>query len=68
MAVKKAAAPAPAKAKKVDQPASLDDFINEVKAKAFDIYLKRASKGIGGDEISDWVAAEKEIKAKYKIK
>ncbi|MBL8025096.1 MAG: hypothetical protein JNL74_01725 [Fibrobacteres bacterium] len=46
----------------------LEDFINEVKAKAFDIYLRRVEKGEPGDEIGDWSYAEKEIKTKYGIK
>ena len=46
----------------------LEDFINEVKAHAFDIYLRRTKKGEPGDEIGDWSTAEKEIKAKYGIK
>lgn len=53
--------------KKTDAP-RLEDFVNEVKARAFDIYLKRTEKGQAGDEIGDWVNAEKQIKAKYDIK
>ena len=84
MPVKKAAAPktaakketTPTATKAAAKPASkksseaprLEDFINEVKAHAFDLYLRRAEKGIGGDEIGDWTQAEKEIKAKYGIK
>ena len=46
----------------------LEDLVNEIKARAFDIYLDRARKGQDGNEISDWTKAEKEIKKKYGIK
>jgi hypothetical protein len=77
MPVKKAAASekpaatkktATAKPKAAKEAPRLEDFINEVKARAFDIYLRRAEKGEPGDEIGDWSAAEKEIKSKYNIK
>ncbi len=58
---------APKKGAATETP-RLEDFINEVKARAFDIYLKRVQKGEPGDEIGDWATAEKEIKAKYGIK
>jgi hypothetical protein len=54
------------KAKSTTQPASLDDYIEEVKKRSYEIFLSRG--GQPGAEITDWVQAEKEIKAKYKIK
>jgi hypothetical protein len=70
MPVKKATAPKKASAAKSapKEAPRLEDFINEVKAHAFDIYLRRVQKGEPGDEIGDWSTAEKEIKAKYNIK
>ncbi|MFH0919266.1 MAG: DUF2934 domain-containing protein [Fibrobacterota bacterium] len=67
LAPKKSAAPAAAaKPKKAAQPASLDDYIDEVKRRAYEIYVGRG--GNPGAEISDWTKAEKEIKAKYGLK
>lgn len=53
--------------KKVKTPARLEDLIDQVKAKALEIYRERQSTGKPGDEISDWVAAEKDIKVKHSI-
>ncbi len=52
--------------KKAKKP-NLQDFLVEVQKKAYDIYQERMEAGISGDEMSDWFAAEKEIKEKYKI-
>lgn len=54
----KSAAPAP----------RLEDLINEIKARAFDLYLDRQRKGVAGNEINDWNQAEKDIKKKYGIR
>lgn len=54
-------------ARKANAPARLEDFIEKVKARAFEVYLERVRAGKPGDEISDWVAAENDIKAKYNI-
>ena len=53
--------------RKADAPARLEDFIDKVKARAFEIYLERTKKGKPGDEIGDWAVAEKDIKVKYNI-
>ena len=66
--VKKAASTPAMKARKADSPVRLEDYIDKVKAKAFELFLDRERNGRAGDEISDWVQAEKEIKAKYNIK
>jgi hypothetical protein len=52
----KAAPPAP----------KLEDFIDEIRARANEIYIQRA--GGPGDDLSDWLQAEREIKNKYNIK
>ena len=44
----------------------LDAYIDEVKKRAYQIFLERGK--MHGAEISDWLQAEIEIKAKYKIK
>ncbi len=44
---------------------NLEDFIDEIRARANEIYIERA--GGPGDDLSDWLQAEKEIKKKYKI-
>jgi len=61
-AVRKAA-PAAKKTKKPD----LQDFLVEVQKKAYDLYQERMESGVSGDEMSDWFAAEKEIKEKYQL-
>ena len=45
---------------------NLEDFMEEIRARANEIFIKRA--GGPGDDLSDWLQAEKEIKKKYKIK
>jgi hypothetical protein len=45
---------------------NLQDFMEEIRARANEIYLKRGNAP--GDELSDWLEAEKDIKKKYKIK
>jgi hypothetical protein len=66
MAAPKKSTASVSKAKSPTQPASLDDYIEEVKKRSYEIFLGRG--GQPGAEISDWVQAEKEIKAKYSIK
>ncbi len=43
-----------------------NNFLDEIKKRAHEIYLERQKNGIGGDEISDWLQAEEEVKNKYK--
>ena len=45
---------------------NLEDFIDEIRARANEIYIERA--GGPGDNLSDWLQAEGEIKKKYQIK
>jgi len=63
-AKKKAAAPKKPAGKKVD----LGEFLEEIRARAHEIFEARARDGIGGDDLSDWLQAEAEIKKKHKIK
>jgi ribosomal protein S6E (S10) len=57
MANKKAVRKSKAKtAKKISE--------NDIRKKAQEIYDNRIAKGIDGDEISDWVLAEKELVVK----
>jgi hypothetical protein len=53
-------------AKKTATP-DLKDFLEEVKNRAYDLYLERAKSGAPSDDIADWFEAEKEIKEKYKL-
>ena len=59
----KKAAPAEKSAVKPD----LKQFLGEIEKKAYEIFLERKKAGKSGDEMSDWIQAEKAIKAKYKI-
>lgn len=45
----------------------LKQFLGEIEKRAYDIYLERQRMGKSGDDMSDWLQAEKEIKAKYGI-
>jgi thymidylate synthase ThyX len=53
-------------AKKTTRP-ELKDFLQEVEAKAYDLYQARLKSGIPNDDIADWFQAEKEIKEKYNL-
>jgi hypothetical protein len=63
----KSAKKATAATKKTKKPA-LNDFLNQVKLRAYKIYHKRIQQDDPGDELHDWLKAEAEIKAKYNIK
>jgi hypothetical protein len=43
-------------------PANLDE---EIKAKAFEYFTRRASLNEPGDEMSDWLKAESDVKRKH---
>jgi hypothetical protein len=43
-----------------------NDLREEIRRRSEELYIKRG--GSPGDELSDWLAAEKEIKKKYGIK
>jgi hypothetical protein len=47
-------------------PQSVNDLREEIRRRAEELYKNRG--GSPGDELSDWLAAEKEIKKKYGIK
>ncbi|MBN1882291.1 MAG: DUF2934 domain-containing protein [Deltaproteobacteria bacterium] len=59
----KAATPKKPARKKVD----LGEFLEEIRARAHEIFEQRTRDGISGDDLSDWLQAEAEIKKKYKI-
>lgn len=46
---------------------SLEQFKAETEKRAKEIYLKRQASKTQGDALSDWLAAEKEIKARHHI-
>ncbi len=45
----------------------LKDFLQEVEKRAYELYEDRMNSGMPSDDMADWFAAEKEIKAKYKL-
>lgn len=69
-AVKKApakeAAPKPAVKKTAPKP-DLRSFLGEIEKRAYDHYLDRKKNHLPGDEMSDWLAAEDDIKKRYGI-
>jgi len=46
----------------------LGEFLEEIRVRAHEIFEERARNGVGGDDLSDWLQAEAEIKKKHKIK
>jgi hypothetical protein len=53
--------------KKPQQKPALETFQEEIRKKAEEIFNQRTSSNKPGDELSDWLQAEKEIKKKYGI-
>ena len=53
--------------KKAPKTLRLEDLIDTIKTRAHEVYLERVNNGHDGNEISDWVKAEEDIKAKYQI-
>jgi hypothetical protein len=54
--------------KKTDRPAPApDDMKDEIRMMAQSLYSERQAKHLPGDELSDWLAAEKKVKAKRKL-
>jgi len=45
----------------------LEDLIDQVKVRAFEVFLERQKKGTEGNDIGDWVVAENDIKARHGI-
>jgi hypothetical protein len=45
----------------------LEQFLKEVEMRAYEFFLERREKEIQGDDLMDWLRAEKEIKEKYFI-
>lgn len=54
-------------AKKASPALSVDQLEKEIRAQAQKVYENRQAKGLAGDELSDWLAAEVVIKKKYKL-
>lgn len=48
--------------------AMLEEFLDEVRERAHELYQERVARGLHGDSMSDWLTAEKEMKKKYNIK
>jgi hypothetical protein len=44
---------------------SLAQLQDEIRKRAQVVFSERSKKGIGGDQLSDWLKAEKDVKAKY---
>jgi hypothetical protein len=48
-------------------PVNFGQFKAEIEKRAKEIFIKRQTTKAAGDTLSDWLQAEKEIKAKYHI-
>ncbi|MCX7881791.1 MAG: DUF2934 domain-containing protein [Brevinematales bacterium] len=44
---------------------TLQELQQEIEKRAYEISIERRAQGRHGDELSDWLEAEAEIKAKY---
>ncbi len=53
--------------KTVDSTPSPDTVREEIKMMAQSIFSERQAKNLPGDELSDWLAAEKKVKSKHKL-
>ena len=42
-----------------------EELFEEIRAVAFQIYEARISCGAAGDEVTDWLDAEAQVRAKY---
>lgn len=49
------------------QKKTLDDVMDEIRTRSFEIYKERLEKNIPGDDFTDWLQAENEIRIKYHI-
>ena len=66
-AVKKASAPKTTGKTKAESPQiNLQQFLDEVKKRAYEIFLEHGSSH--GSDLNDWIRAESEIKQRYGIK
>jgi len=52
--------------KKATSQIELQNFLDEVRKRAYEIFLQRGAAY--GNDLDDWLKAEKEIKQKYGIK
>ena len=52
--------------KKTKKP-NLQEFLDSVEKRAYELYQERIISGAPGDDISDWFEAEKEMKKIYKL-
>jgi lipoate-protein ligase A len=55
-----------ATARKTKKP-DLQEFLDRVEKRAYELYQERMITGTPGDDISDWFRAEKEMKVIYKL-
>lgn len=45
----------------------LNQFLSEIEKRAYEIYENRKKNHIPGDDFTDWLQAQSEIKSKYKM-
>ena len=65
--VKKVETPKQSAPKQAEAKPDLSKYQAEIKKRAYEIYQERQKTKKPGDSQSDWIQAEKEIKAKYKL-
>ena len=53
------------KTEKIKQKPDLNEFLHQVRLRSYMRYEERMRNGEPGDDMSDWLQAEKEVKEKY---
>ncbi len=46
----------------------LAELLKEIEVRSYELFQERTATGVQGCDLDDWLVAEKEVKAKYKIK
>jgi hypothetical protein len=67
MALKQKTSAKTVTSKKAAASFDLDNFKSEIEKRAKEIFLKRQKSQAPGDELSDWLWAEKEVKSKLQM-
>ncbi len=49
------------------QKVTVQEFLELARQEAYLVFENRSKKGLPGDSTSDWVEAEKNLKAKYEV-
>lgn len=51
--------------KKTGKKIDINEFFDEIEKRAYEIFEERMKTNIPGDDMSDWIQAENEVREKY---